>query len=173
MHGVMKTEFGISLMDQARIKMDCEMCGKDEAALKAVIEGTIITVCENCSRFGKVVGKISVPAAAVKGKAGKERMPAGEDYIEMVVPEFGCMIKQKRESLGLKQDEFARKVAVKESVLHKMETGSLKPSLEEARRLGKALGLKLVEKLEEGPAVATPQRKDMLTLGDMIKIKKR
>ncbi len=153
--------------------MDCEMCGKEEAALKIAIEGSVITVCDNCSKFGKVVGKVSMPAAALKGKDRKEEMPAGEEYVEIVVPEFGSRIKQKRESLGLKQNEFARKVAVKESVLHKMETGSLKPSLEEARRLGKALGLKLVEKLEEGPAVVTQQKKDTLTLGDMIKIKKR
>ena len=153
--------------------MDCEMCGKEEATVKATIEGTVLTVCGKCSRFGKVVGKVSMPAAAAKGKAGKDELPSTEEYVEIVVPEFGSMIKQKRESLGLKQDEFARKVAVKESVLHKMETGSLRPDLEEARRLGKMLGLKLVEKLEEGPAVVTQQRKDVLTLGDMIKIKKK
>ena len=153
--------------------MDCEMCGKEEATVKATIEGTVLTVCDKCSRFGKVVGKVSMLAAAAKGKTGKNEMPGAEEYIEIVVPGFGSIIKQKRESLGLKQDEFARKVAVKESVLHKMETGSLRPDLEEARRLGKMLGLKLVEKLEEGPAVVTQQRKDVLTLGDMIKIKKK
>ena len=100
-------------------------------------------------------------------------MHPAEDSIEVVVPEFGNMIKHKRESLGLKQDEFARKVAVKESMLHKMEVGAVKPDLEEAKRLGKVLGLKLVEKLEEGPAVVSQKRSDTLTLGDMIKIKKK
>lgn len=153
--------------------MACEMCGKEEAALKASIEGTVLAVCNNCSKFGKVVGKVSIPAAMVKGKAGKEEKRSAEEEIEIVVPEFGNMIKQKRESLGLKQDEFAKKIAVKESVLHKMETGSLKPDLEEMKRLGRLLGLKLVEKLEEGPEIVPQQRKDMLTLGDMIKIKKK
>ena len=152
--------------------MACEMCGKEEAVLKVNIEGTTLSVCESCSKFGKITGKISLPAAA-RQKAAKEEARPAEDSIEVVVPELGNMIKQKRESLGLKQDEFARKVAVKESVLHKMEVGAVKPDIEEAKRLGKVLGLKLVEKLDEGPAVVSQQQSDTLTLGDMIKIKKK
>ena len=153
--------------------MACEMCGKEEAILKANIEGTTLSVCESCSKFGKVTAKISLPAAARQKAAKEEARHQTEDSIEVVVPEFGNMIKQRRESLGLKQDEFARKVAVKESVLHKMEVGAVKPDIEEAKRLGKMLGLKLVEKLDEGPAVVSQQRSDTLTLGDMIKIKKK
>ena len=157
--------------------MACEMCGKQEAVLKASIEGTVLAVCDGCSRYGKVVGKILV-AAAMK-KEEMRQMPVEEEF-EAVVANFGELIKQKREELGRKQEDgfmkledFAKKIAVKESALHKMETGTLKPSMEEAKRIGKLLGLKLVEKAEAVEDIVPQPKKDQLTLGDMIKIKRK
>ena len=54
-----------------------------------------------------------------------------------------------------------------------METGTLKPSVEEAKRIGKAIGIKLVEKAEAVEDIVPQPKKDQLTLGDMIKIRKK
>jgi putative transcription factor len=153
--------------------MDCDMCGREQATLKASVEGTVLAVCNGCSRYGKLVGKIPTAVAAAKEKAKADKQKPEEEELEAVVANFGVLIKQKRESLGLKQEEFAKKIAVKESVLHKMETGTLKPSVEEAKRISKVMGIKLVEKAEAVEDMVPQQKKDQLTLGDMIKIKKK
>lgn len=159
--------------------MYCDMCGKEQAIAKASVEGTVLAVCNGCSRYGKVVGRIPVAAAAVK-KEERVTTAAVEEEAEAVVANFGQLLKQKREELGRKQEDgfmkledFARMINVKESVLHKMETGHFTPSVEEAGRIGKVLGLKLVEKAEAVEDVLPQPKKDQLTLGDMIKVRKK
>lgn len=159
--------------------MDCDMCGREQAVLKAAVEGSTMSVCEGCSRFGKVVGRIAVAAAARK-KQEKAAVAAPEDETEFVVANFGQLLKKKREELGrkledgfMKLEDFAKRISVKESVLHKMETGEFMPNIEEAKRIGKLLGLRLVEKAEAVESIVPEPKKDQLTLGDMIKIKKK
>jgi len=53
-----------------------------------------------------------------------------------------------------------------------METGTLVPTLERARKLEKMLGLKLVEEQQDEQVLQRETKTDM-TLGDMVKIKKR
>ena len=151
--------------------MDCEMCGRQEATIKASIEGSVLAVCQACGRYGKMVGKVQTPAQA-KTASRKEEKPLVEEG-EFIVANFGQLLKQKREKLGLTQDEFARKVAVKESMLHKMETGHMGPSLDDARRIEKILGIRLVERVEVAESAVPQAKKDQLTLGDMIKIRKK
>lgn len=151
--------------------MDCEMCGREQATIRASIEGSVLAVCHACGRYGKAVGKIQMPASAKAVKAQEKLLPESET--EFIVANFGPLLKQKREKLGLKQDEFAQKIAVKESMLHKMETGTLAPSIGDARRIEKVLGIRLVERIEVAEAAVPEARKDQLTLGDMIKIRKK
>ena len=99
--------------------MDCDMCGREQAVLKASVEGTVLSVCNSCSKYGKVVGKVPVAAAAMK-KAEKMRMPAEEEELEAVVASFGQLVKQKREELGrkredgfMKLEDFAKMIGVK------------------------------------------------------------
>ncbi len=160
--------------------MDCDMCGREQAILKASVEGTVLAVCSSCSKYGKIVGKIAVAAADLRKKEEKATAAIEEEGMEAVVANFGVLIKQKREELGRKQEDgfmkledFAKMIGVKESVLHKMETGTLKPGIEEARRIGKALGIKLMEKAEAVEDIVPQPKKDQLTLGDMIKLKKK
>lgn len=159
--------------------MDCDMCGREQAVLRASVEGSTMSLCEGCSKFGKVVGRIAV-AAAAKKKEEKVAAAVPEDETDFIVANFGQLLKQKREEMGrkledsfMKLEDFAKLIAVKESVLHKMETGAYKPNVEEAKRIGKLIGLKLVEKVEEVESLVPEPKKDQLTLGDMIKIKKK
>ncbi len=151
--------------------MDCEMCGREEATIKASIEGSTLSVCQGCGRYGKTVGKIANPMRAKAAKTEEKILPLEET--EFVVANYGQLLKQKREKLGLTQDEFARKIAVKESALHKMETGALPPSINDARRIEKLIGVKLIERVEAVESPVPQAKKDQLTLGDMIKIRKK
>ena len=149
--------------------MDCEMCGREEANARVAVEGTTLSLCTGCARYGKVVGKIALAAERKK----QEKQAPAEEENEFVMANSGQLLKQKREKLGMTQDEFARKIAVKESILHKMETGAYTPAMEDARRIEKILGLRLIEKVEAVESIVPEPKKDQLTLGDMIKIKKK
>ena len=89
------------------------------------------------------------------------------------MPDFAKKIRKKREQLGMKQEEFAKKIAERESVVHKLETGEFTPSLKLAIKLEKRLNLKLIEELEEEKQkIKLGTESAELTIGDMLKLKK-
>ena len=49
--------------------MKCEMCGKETNLVRARIEGAEMTVCEKCSRFGTVTGRVVSTERKVYAKA--------------------------------------------------------------------------------------------------------
>jgi putative transcription factor len=145
--------------------MQCEMCGKEDFLVRAKIEGTEMKVCKNCSKYGEVmqeriVKKIEMP---------KPR--AREEPSEFVVPEYANLIKNARASKGLNQEEFAKILNIKESMIHNMESDKQKPDIELARKLEKALHIKLVETFKEEKMESGKTRNDGFTLGDFIKKK--
>ncbi|MBN2454843.1 TIGR00270 family protein [Candidatus Woesearchaeota archaeon] len=147
----------------------CEMCGKDEELVKASVEGVILNVCRNCGKFGKIIAVLKPAPKAVKREKPKE---AEKEVVESVVPGYSGLIKMKREKLGLKQEELAKRLSEKESLLHKIESGKTVPSITLAKKIEKFLKISLVEVKEEE---ALPLRggKADVTLGDMVKIRKR
>ncbi|MAG15557.1 TIGR00270 family protein [Candidatus Woesearchaeota archaeon] len=149
--------------------MNCDLCGKEAELFKAIVEGSEMTVCHGCGGYGKVIGKVQI---AVEEKKKNKPVMQTTEAMEDVVSNFGELLKRKREELGLNQKDFASKIAEKESILHKLETGAIVPTLERARKLEKMLGLKLVEELKDEPVTQQKSSAEM-TLGDMIKIKKR
>lgn len=150
--------------------MNCELCGAKGELFRAVVEGAQIKICEKCGRFGKVLGKVMPEQNPGKRQAEKQKEKP-EKTLAMVSG-YGGLIRKRREQLGLTQDEFARKLAEKESIIHKIEVESIEPSIELAAKLEKVLGVKLAEEREEETKVAKP-KKDELTIGDFVKVRKR
>jgi len=159
--------------------MMCDMCGKEAELYKTIIEGTEMDVCESCSKFGKVLHKIKTDEdykAENKKKKPEQKFPEPKkEIVETIVEDYASIIKRKREELGMSQRDFAKKVAEKESIIHKIETGRMEPNIDMARKFERMLHIKLVESTEAEPdtAVRPKAREEMLTLGDMVKIKKR
>ena len=148
--------------------MDCELCGKKGEMYRAVVEDSQMTVCNACSKYGHVTGKVR-QVVEVK----KKPKQAKEEPVEVVVSNFGELLRKKREQDGMSQKEFARKIAEKESILHKMETGSLVPTMETARKLERMLSLKLVEEITEEASGERKKDNQVMTLGDFVTIKTR
>ncbi len=146
--------------------MGCDMCGRQAELYRAVIEDVELNVCESCAKFGKVVGRREAEL-----KPGKRFSEQKSEKMELIVDNFSGLIKKKREDLKLTQKEFAQKINEKESVIHKIETGGLEPSLALARKLEKMLKIKLVEEHEEVHEKAQKNREEGFTIGDFIKIK--
>jgi len=159
--------------------MGCDLCGKTGALWVCAVEGTEMQLCEKCKSYGAVKRAVASTQApppkkkegvAVSSYPSQRAMPERVEKTEQVVANFAARIKQARERLGLKQDEFAKKLNIRESMLHKYETGNLTPDLETAAALARALKIKLVEEVEEKTSVSGVRRNaGPLTIGDIFR----
>ena len=147
------------------------MCGNPGKLFKTIVEGTELSVCQECSRFGKVVGIVKQSTAG-KMQETKSKEPETE-LIELLVEDYAERIRKKRESLGLNQEEFAKKLNEKESLIQKIESGHFEPSIGLAKRIGKILQLRLVDEYEEKHTGQKGSKTDAFTIGDFIKIKEK
>lgn len=144
----------------------CDMCGRQDGLVTAEVEGVEMKVCQNCSRFG-----------TVKRRAETMRVPPKKMHQEQpfrVISSYASVLRQSREKQRLSQEDFARFLQEKESIVAKWEQGRMTPSVDVARRLEKILGVSLVvEDVEQYFEKDKNVRKDGFTLGDFVKIRKR
>jgi putative transcription factor len=149
----------------------CDMCGAEGYLVRALIEGTELNVCKNCAAYGKVLGRAKTVAKSAPAKT--PTAPAEPQMIEIVVDEYPEILKAAREKLGIKQEELAKKISEKESVVHHMENGEFKPPIPLAKKLERFLHVKLVEQYKDAEDYKSGAKIDTVTLGDFIKIRKR
>lgn len=145
------------------------MCGRSAPLLKARIEGSELDVCEGCARFGKVLAQPKVPRLAKKQHAQRQN----PEELFSLVDDYAKRIRAARETLGLLQEEFAKKVAERHSLMQKIEAGSIKPSLPLARKLENMLHLKLLIPVPGSAETSNSSRnKDAhFTIADFVKQK--
>ena len=108
------------------------MCGKEGELVDSIVEGTMMNVCLDCSNYGKVV-MINRRVIDRKVKMKKETEEAG--YVEVVVDNYSERIKKARENKNMKQEDLAKAIAEKESVIHQLESSKLKPNFKLAQKL--------------------------------------
>lgn len=144
----------------------CELCGKDTPLVSADIEGADLEVCMNCAQHGTIKRK---PQSYARLSVVKPELPE-----EVVVSNFASALRGTREKRGMTQEDFAKLLREKESMLIKWESGLLQPEVAVARKIGKILGLSLVELEKAEPLPKQQQKNDVLTLGDVvIKVRKK
>ena len=143
----------------------CEMCGVEKKLLSVLIEGVELKVCKKCSSVGQVVKKPVLKKKLVVMEKKPER-----EIIQVIREDYPKIIREKRERLGLKQKEFAKFLAERESLIHKIESGSYTPSLDMARKMERQLSIKLVEHKQIEPQ-KLQTKTEKLTIGDMINVK--
>jgi len=161
--------------------MLCELCGTEVARTRPVsIEGTVLNVCSDCSRFG--VATSPAPAARPRGASthvaqGLEhrarRMTPKDVYAEAgeeeLVADLAPRIRRARESRGWKQADLGAKINERVSVIAKVEAGAMRPDDALARKLERALGVRLKEKVPTA-VVKKETPKGALTLGDLVNL---
>lgn len=159
--------------------MQCELCGRDVNKLVPVrVEGVEMMVCSDCAKYGVTpktysripkLGKKSIPRSG--GSSRRIYRPKRDvfDTIKTIVEDYGEIIREARIKKGMSIEELARKVGIKVSTLHKIESGQLEPEEKYIRRLEKELKISLYE--EGSEEFSSGGGKD-LTLGDFIKFKK-
>ena len=115
---------------------DCVLCGSKNADRKTEVEGNVLMVCKDCVKFGKEIATL----VEVKKTRMNYNLPEREDTIENI----SHIIRNKRQQLGLKQEELANKIGIKHNLIKRIEDG-WHPDLQTARKIEKFLKIKIVE----------------------------
>ncbi|MBI2548388.1 TIGR00270 family protein [Candidatus Woesearchaeota archaeon] len=150
---------------------NCEMCGTHGDLFLTMIEGTELNLCASCSKFGKIIKRANAQPLQLKTKT--KTLHQEEELVESIVEDYSERIKNAREKLGLKQKELAMKISEKESLIHKIESHHIEPSIVLARKLEKFLQVTLVEEVKETKENIAKRKTDTLTLGDLVTLKNR
>jgi len=173
--------------------VQCEMCGKEVASPNRVkIEGAELDVCDECTDFGTEVttedstttstkystssggssSSSSSSSSTSSGGSGGGRRRDMFDEMDEVAQDFDDRIRNARESAGLSQEELAKQLNEKASLIRKLEQGQSLPSDDMQRKLERALDIDLTA---GGGADETEwsggQSDGSYTLGDMVERK--
>ena len=127
------------------IVMACDLCGRSSDLVKAKVEGVVLNVCGSCAKHGKV---LETPSFNPRKEDIAYVKYGVQKYEEVIVDNYSKLVKDAREKLCLTHKELSQKVAERESVLSKIETGNMTPDLALARKLQRVLNIKLIEKVE-------------------------
>ena len=175
----------------------CEICGSviEGRGIERMIEGTTMTVCSNCARFGEAVktsppitSETSVipvrrkrrtitPTYTPQSKRKKVSIPSPEKFFSRneIVEDYSTIIRKAREKMELTQEELGQELNVKGSVIQKLETGKTAPTDPKAIiKLESILNIKIHKPIEK-QEYAPPKTKgtDFTTLGEVVKFRKK
>ena len=145
--------------------MICEVCVRNSELEEVVIEGSLLMVCGKCRGFGVVV-KRELPRISTT-----TLHPKREEIVESLVEGYNLLIRLNREKKGLKQEELAKYIGEKGSVIAAAESGRIKPSLSVAKKLESFLGVRLLENnfSDTAEEKRIEFKNERLTLGDLMK----
>ncbi|MBT7903399.1 TIGR00270 family protein [Candidatus Woesearchaeota archaeon] len=159
----------------------CEMCGREGDLTEVDVEGTNLEVCKNCLKFGKQQVKPAAKFSRAPNKFNKtqgrfkQRRTIRPEVVEVIIKGYGDKVSKVRSKMGLTQEEFARKLNEKESLISKIENNQFEPSIILAKKLETILKIKLIEVQEETKAEMLQQKASGkgLTIADFIKVRKK
>jgi len=163
--------------------LNCEICGSKIYGLskRIILEGSKLLVCMKCSSLGEPdINTERYPSRTkrrtlgtpVKKRTGESRLPREVEELE-VAEDFPKMIKEAREKKKMSQQDLARTVKERLSIIQKIELGKMTPDLRISRALEHTLRIKLLLPRNETPVETDKPDQTGLTLGDVIQYKKR
>ena len=148
----------------------CEMCGKLANLVVVDVEGSDLNVCSSCTSYGKVKKKIFLAPSL------RQQLSASNKPEYKVVAHYSSLLRNVREANNMSHKAFSEMLNEREAIISKWESGSVKPSVDNARKLERILGIKLVQEdiqANSSENIKTSKVSDELTLGDFIKVRKR
>jgi putative transcription factor len=174
----------MSNKEKSEFDKECPICGgMIWKGQKVLIEGAKITVCQNCAKNGLIIHEKAIKHnrnKKIRVKSSKSsRLSRETERFEKIeiVPNFAHLIKKARTSRGLNQDQFAQKLNEKPSLLRRIETGKVEPTLNLAKKIEKVYEIKLLkesDKIEPSAQSSKYLKKSSgSTLGDIAFIKKK
>ncbi len=148
---------------------ECEICGRRaEVVYEIDFEGVQTLACEKCAKGRQVTGVLGrKQEAGSRGATAPEPEPETEELAE----NYGELVRNARERMGLPLKVLAERISEKESTLARIEKQGTLPSEKTRKKLEKELGIKLIVKVPAGPREAQRPMGERITLGDMVKPK--
>jgi len=142
--------------------MLCEMCGKEvPLASRVRLEGSVLSLCPECARFGTPVDPVPAPPASTSSDGGRFRpgmgvtRPSGprrrleerdlyQEIGEMEhAPDWGKRIRLAREARLWTPEVLGKKLNEKKSVVLKIESGNFHPPDALVRKIEHLLQVRL------------------------------
>ena len=162
--------------------MECEICGKpvpEHNPIRAKIEGSVMVVCKECSKLGKIQ-KAPPKPKYVQQKNKKQKATPKRNYSrqdepsEELIENYNDEIRKARESKNWSREDLGKKINERVSVINRIESGKMTPDIKLTKKLEKALNIKLLEKvnnvdLNQFINSSSGER----TLGNIMKIKRK
>ena len=175
----------------------CEMCGSEQPSLTTVkVEGAELQLCDDCKEFGTEVRTESSSSASTKystsssggtgsgsgsgtsgsgsggsgGGSSRRRRDMFDDMDE-IVADYDQQIREAREDRGLSQEDLAKSLNEKASLIRKLERGDMLPSDDVRAKLERGLEISLVEGQDADDAEWSGDSSTTTTLGDVVKRK--
>jgi putative transcription factor len=169
------------------------MCGAETGAPKTVkVEGAELQVCDNCADFGTEVTQDAGSSTSTKystSSTGKSSGSSGSsggssggstrrrdmfDQMEEVATDYDQRIRRAREAENVSQEDLAKSINEKASLVRKLERGEMLPSDDVQRKLEKRLDISLTEAAGTADEEwSSGDASEGLTLGDMVKRKSK
>lgn len=151
-------------------------------AFQIMIEGARMSACPSCASLGKPVAdkptprtftprsRPLTPVSVPRGPRAAS-LPSAYDQLELD-DDYSTIIKQARTRANLSQEELARAVKEKLSVIQKIELRKMIPNMKLSRALEHVLRIKLLVPASELPVPLSRQKPaPEVTLADIAKIK--
>lgn len=145
---------------------NCDLCGKEAELFRANIENILVSVCDKCGRFGKILGKKSISEP-------RKINIIGEAEEEILFEDFNKIIRKEREKKGLTQEELAKILNEKMSIIQKLENKEIEPSFKLIKKLEKYFGITLTEKQQLIKEKTKHHEIKSFTLGDLVHEKQK
>lgn len=164
--------------------VNCEVCGKGPARVKAIIEGAKFEVCEICAKHGKVINEPS-KKSSVQGqvnvgvktssafKSNKKDINNSSNTREEIVENYAEIVRKEFNKSGKTYKDFANEILENESYMRKIIRGEMMPTISTAKKLEKKLGIKLIEESENERINLRGSSSSDITLADLVQIKKK
>jgi putative transcription factor len=166
------------------------MCGAEKSSLTTTkVEGAELDLCDDCSDFGTEVKTQSSSSASTKystssssgsssggssgssGGSSKRRRRDMFDEMDEIASDYDTRIRQAREQEGLSQEDLAKELNEKASLIRKLERGDTLPSDDIKRKLERRLEISLSEGSGDDDANWESDSSMSQTLGDVVKRK--
>ncbi len=156
--------------------MNCELCGKEISQATTVsVEKSEIQVCQECKKYGKEVfssdeedlSKNKVLERIKKRKrSSQDTSFYGGEEKELAL-DYSERIENARMEKDLTQEELAKVINEKKSVIAKLERNDMRPSDDLRGKLENTLDIELMEKIES-KTTKSSGKSEGLTIGDLI-----
>jgi putative transcription factor len=131
----------------------CEICGSNimGESHRIEIDGAIMVVCGRCSRLGRPAREALPTPTINRGPSDpvmhvyRRAAAVVPDEALILREDYAAVLRKARETSGLTQEQLGMKLNEKSSVVGKLESGKLKPSVALAKKLEHLMKIRLFE----------------------------